>query len=401
MKIFFINTVCGVGSTGNIVTGLLDLAKADGHTGLVAYGYGQAKKVQPGEAYQTVSAAGYYAHNLLSRLTDHEGLFSAAATRALVKKIQEFDPDVIHLHNLHGHYVHYGILFDYLAKAGKPVVWTLHDCWAFTGHCTHFTAVGCQKWQSGCRDCSQLRQYPQCYTGGDAAKNYRRKQAAFTGIQNLTIVTPSRWLADQVKQSFLMDYPVQVIHNGIDLTIFKPTDGDFRQKYHCEDKFILLGVAFDWSVRKGLDVFIELSKRLDDPFQIVLVGTNEDVDKQLPPNIISIHRTENQAQLAGVYTAADLFINPTREEVLGLVNIEALACGTPVLTFRTGGSPECIDDSCGSVVPCEDIDRFEAEILRVAAERPFWPDACIRWVHAFDKDQRFREYIDLYKKVIK
>lgn len=401
MKVLFLNTVCGAGSTGNIATGLLELLKADGNTGIVAYGYGQGKKVGPGESYKTVSKAGYYTHNLLSRLTDHEGRFSAAATRKLVQQIRAWDPDVIHLHNLHGHYVHYEILFDYLKKAGKPVVWTLHDCWAFTGHCTHFEAVRCPKWQTGCHHCSQLGQYPQCHSGGDVVRNYRRKKNAFTGVRNLTLAAPSRWMAEQAKQSFLKEYPVQVIHNGIDLSVFRPTQGDFRRKYRCEDKFLLLGVAFGWGPRKGLDVFIQLAKRLDDRFQIVLAGTDETLDKQLPPNIISIHRTENQGQLAEIYTAADLFINPTREEVLGLVNIEALACGTPVVTFRTGGSPECVDESCGIVVPKDDLAALEQAILTVFRDRPFSPDACRRKAAEFDKDDRFREYLELYDKLCK
>ena len=400
MKVYFINTVCGVGSTGKITTSLLRLLKEKGHTGRIAYGFGEARSVEPGEACRTVSRAGYYTHNLLSRLTDREGLFSTRATKKLVEDIRRFDPDVVHLHNLHGHYLNYEVLFRFLKEFGKPVLWTLHDCWAMTGHCTHFMAAGCGQWKTGCETCPLLREYPMCCTRGDVRGNHRRKKAAFTGVPYLTLVTPSAWMANAAKESFLHRYPVQVIHNGIDLSVFRPTESGFRQKYRCEDKILLLGVAFDWGHRKGLDVFTELSRRLDDRYKIVLVGTNETIDRQLPENILSIHRTQNQQELAEIYTAADLFVNPTREEAFGLVNAEALACGTPVITFRTGGSPEVIDESCGRVVDCNDVDAMEAQIRRITAQRPYTAEACMKRAEKFDARGRFNEYIRLYEAVM-
>ena len=399
MKVYLINTVCGVGSTGKIAAALLQLLKKNGHEGRIAYGVGEAKSVEPGEAYRIVSRGQYYAHNLLSRLTGREGRFSAAATQKLTADIRAFDPDVIHLHNLHGHYLNYEVLFRFLKEFGKPLVWTLHDCWAMTGQCTHFMAVNCEKWKTGCKNCSMLGEYPQCYTRGDVPGNYARKKSAFTGVPDLTLVTPSRWMAEAAKGSFLGEYPVHVIHNGIDLSVFRPTESDFRKKYQCEDKTVLLGVAFDWGYRKGLDVFAELAKRLDERYQIVLVGTNDAIDRQLPENIISIHRTQDQRELAQIYSAADLLVNPTREEAFGLVNAEALACGTPVLTFRTGGSPEIPDESCGCVVDCNDVAGLEAQIRRITARRPFPAEACIRRAEAFDAGARFEEYIRLYQAV--
>lgn len=214
----------------------------------------------------------------------------------------------------------------------------------------------------------------------------------------MTLVTPSEWLAELTRQSFLKDYPVKVINNGIDLSIFKPTESDFRRRYNCEDKFILLGVAFGWGKRKGLDVFVELSKRLDsNRFQIVLVGTSEAIDTQLPSNIISIHKTDNQSQLAEIYTAADLFVNPTREENFPTVNIESIACGTPVITFNTGGSPEIIDDTCGCVVDCDDIDGMERAILRIESERPYSETSCMIRAQKYDMNEKFKEYVKLYE----
>jgi glycosyltransferase involved in cell wall biosynthesis len=400
MKVLQINTVCGIGSTGKIAASILKLLKAKHHQGRIAYGTGEVRSVDPADTYRIVSRGQYYAHNLLSRLTDREGLFSAYQTGKLVEYIRQYDPDIIHLHNLHGHYLNYRILFRFLAQAGKPVLWTLHDCWPITGHCTHFAAAGCSQWQTGCRNCTQLRQYPQCYTFGDVSANYRRKKDAFTGVPNLTLVTPSYWLAEITRESFLRDYPVHVIPNGIDLTVFKPTESDFRKKYHCEEKRILLGVASDWGPGKGLDVFVELSKRLDSRYRIVLVGTNETIDRQLPENILSIHRTRNQKELAEIYTAADIFVNPTREDTFPTVNLEALACGTPVLTFRTGGSPECIDGTCGRVVDCDDIDALEQEIRNMAAAAFFTEEACVSRAAQFDAEKRFEAYIRLYEDLL-
>lgn len=396
MKVYFINTVCGVGSTGKIAAALLKLLKENGHEGRIAYGFGDARSVERHEAYRTVSKWQYYVHNVLSRLTDREGLFSTSQTRALVREIRRYDPDVIHLHNLHGHYLNYQVLFRYLSEAGKPVIWTLHDCWAMTGHCTYFTMANCEKWRTGCGGCSEHLEYPQSMIDRSRVM-WKKKKQWFTGVPDLTIVTPSQWLADLVSKSYLSDYPVQVIHNGIDLSVFRPTEQDFRSKYHCRDQFLLLGVAFDWGARKGLDVFIELSKRLDHRFRIVLVGTNDSLDASLPENIISIHRTRDQQELAQIYSAADLFVNPTREDNFPTVNIEALACGTPVLTFHTGGSPEIPDETCGSVVPCDDIDALVREIIRIEATRPFTVQACTSRAATFDANRRFEEYIELYK----
>ena len=214
----------------------------------------------------------------------------------------------------------------------------------------------------------------------------------------MTLVTPSHWLGELAKQSFLGEYPVQVIHNGIDLSIFSPRSNDFRKKYSCENKFILLGVAFDWGKKKGLDVVIELSKRLNESYQIVLVGTNDRVDTQLPKNIISIHRTQNQMELAEIYTSADLFINPTREETYPTVNMESIACGTPVLTFRTGGSPEILNDKTGYVVDCDDIDAMEQEIMRISTMRPYIESACLEHAKTFDMQNCFKEYVKLYEQ---
>ena len=214
----------------------------------------------------------------------------------------------------------------------------------------------------------------------------------------MTIVTPSEWLAGLVKESYLKDYPVKVINNGIDLNVFKPTESDFRKKYALENKYIVLGVAFGWGRRKGLDVFIELEKRFDkEKYKVVLVGTDDNVDKLLPENIISIHRTQNQTELAKIYSAADVFANPTREENYPTVNMESVACGTPVVTFNTGGSPEMLDETCGAAVAKNDIDAMYNEIIRICEAKPYSLEACIKKAKGFDKNEKFGEYIRLYE----
>ena len=307
---------------------------------------------------------------------------------------------MLHLHNLHNSYINLPMLFRFIKKNQIPVIWTLHDCWAFTGHCPHFTLNKCDKWKNGCHHCELHREYPKSYV--DHSKlMYGLKKKWFCGVENLTIVTPSVWLGNLVKQSFLSDYPVRVIHNGIDLDVFRPTESNFRKNHGITDKQkILLGVAFDWGMRKGLDVFLSLAERLDPKeYRIVLVGTNEAIDRDLPENIISIHRTHDQKELAEIYSAADVFVNPTREEVLGLVNLEALACGTPGVTFNTGGSPECYDETCGSIVDCDDIDALENEIIRICTVKPYTSEACIKRATKFDKNEKFKEYLDIYENI--
>ncbi len=401
MMVLQINTVYNRGSTGNIAKGIHDICANEGIHCLTAYRYSEEKAEPLQDTMEVSSWLDCHVHNRLVRYTHLQGFYSHVKTRRFIKVIKKDKlPDIIHLHNLHGSYINLKLLFRFIKKYDIHVIWTLHDCWTFTGHCPYFTLVKCEKWKTGCHHCPSYREYPSSLIDNSKFM-YCKKKEWFTGVKDLTIVTPSQWLADLVRQSFLKEYPVRVIHNGIDLAVFKPTESNFREKYNIpQTKKLLLGVAFGWGVRKGLDVFIELAKRLDkEQYQIVLVGTDETVDKQLPPSIISIHRTQNQKELAEIYTAADLFVNPTREEVLGLVNLESLACGTPVLTFRTGGSPECIDDTCGSVVEWDDIDAMEREIIRICEQAPYTKEACMERAKKFDQKERFKDYIALYREI--
>lgn len=386
------------GSTGHIMRNLSALAEEKGFRAYQAYPRSRSSLPPAKGDIVLCNFVAWRLNRELARYTGYNGCFAVITTLRLLSKLNKIDPDILHFHNLHNSYINLPLLFRYVKKHHIPVVWTLHDCWSFTGRCPYFDITKCDKWLAGCGNCP----YPQgAYPPANvdrSARMWMLKKKWFTGVEDMTIVTPSSWLAILVKESYLKDYPVKVIHNGIDLSVFQPTDGNFRQKHDIEDKYMLLGVADSWGERKGLDVFIELSKRLDPGrFQIVLVGTNREVDELLPGSIISVHHTQSQKELAELYTAADLFVNPTREENYPTVNMEALACGTPVVTFRTGGSPESLDETCGSVVDCDDIDALEQEICRIEKEHPFSYEACLNRAKEFDKNFLFREYVDLYE----
>ncbi len=394
MRVLGVNAV-PYGSTCGIMLGVKRAAEAQGIRVDTASGYSyHPVKELPEDHIAIGGAVGKLLHTWGARITGYNGCFSHIATWRLLRKIKKEQYDIIHLHNIHGWYLNLPMLTRYIKKNKIRVIWTLHDCWSFTGQCPHYDMIGCEKWKTHCYDCPQCREYP-AVNIDRSDRMYDLKKQWFTGM-DAVLVTPSQWLASQVKQSFLKDYPVKVIHNGIDLNIFKPTMSDFRKQYNCEGKKIVLGVAMGWNTKKGLDVFIELSKRLPEDYQIVLVGSNDQIDKLLPDNVISIHRTQNQNELVEIYSAADVFVNPTREETLGLVNIEALACGTPVVTFNSGGSPECIDKSCGIVVSRDDIEGMKHSICYICDYAPFSIDACLKQAARFSKQDRFEEYVDLF-----
>ena len=391
MKVVQINTVCGGGSTGKIVVSISELLSREGIENYIFYNSGSC---QYPLAKKFMSDLDGKIQAVKTRVFGNFGFNSQRATRKLLKELDRISPDIVHLHNLHGNTVHLEMLVNYLKKRQIRVFWTFHDCWAFTGYCSHYDRVGCNQWrEGGCHRCPKRKATSWFF---DRSKYlYERKKRLFTGL-DMTVVTPSRWLADQVRQSFLKDCPVRVIYNGIDLNVFTPRESDFREKYGLENRYVVLGVSHIWCIQKGTDVFVELARRLGDPYQIVMVGTDDQIDKQLPDNIIAIHRTSNQIGLAEIYTASDVFINPTREEVLGLTNIESLACGTPVITFHTGGSPETIDATCGSSVPKNDIDALEREIRRICETKPYSREACVMRAKKFDAVERFQDHIALY-----
>lgn len=357
MKYLFINSVAGIGSTGKLAAEKCRELMAQGHRCLLAYGREKANC----EDIPTVcigTPLDYKLHGIRTRLLDQHGFGSKKATKAFLEEVRRFDPDVVWLHNIHGYYIHIGLLFDYLKSSGKKVIWTLHDCWSFTGHCAHFAFAGCQKWQTGCSGCPQKGEYPASMLRDGSKSNYAAKRALFTGLKDLTLITPSKWLADLVKQSFLGEYPVEVVYNTINTEVFKPTHGNFRERYGLTDKKVLLGVAGVWTQRKGLDDFLRLAQLLDPQWQIVLVGLTQEQIDALPKNILGITRTNSALELAQIYTAADVFFNPTYEDNYPTVNLEAQACGTRVITYDTGGCRETISTGDSKVIPAGDLQAF-------------------------------------------
>ena len=326
--------------------------------------WGRGRAAQEPFEYNYGTRAGVLADVALTRLDGRAGLHSRAATRRLLAKLDQIGPDVVHLHNLHGYHVNYELLFAWLAARGQRTVWSLHDCWAMTGHCAHFTVVGCDRWQEGCAGsprCPQLGLYPRTWRGSTCGENWERKRAAFTSLpaDKLTLVVPSRWLADIVGRSFLAGYPVEVRPNTVDETVFRPTPGDFRERHGLKDKLVVLGVASPWTERKGLADFMELRRRVGDEVAIVLVGLSKAQLRSLPEGIVGVPRVDDPTQLAAIYTASDLLFVPSREETFGLTILEAHHCGCPSVAYAGGAAAENCANLGGHVADdLEDVVRL-------------------------------------------
>lgn len=344
-------------------------------------------------------------HGLYTRLTDRHGLASRRATARFIEDIKRIDPDIIHIHNIHGYFLNYPLLFRYLKESGKPVVWTVHDCWLYTGHCYYYSFAGCESWKSGCGSCPQRNAFPRSWFLDRSAKNFEDKRRAFTslGKDQLTIVPVSEWIRGEMAESFLKDCNFQVIHNGIDLDVFKPYDdlAATREKYGLNDtETIILGVASIWSQEKGLDDFIRMAGKLQEGERIVLVGVDDKTRKELPSNIIAIRRTDNVGELARLYACATAFVNPTWQDNYPTVNLEATACGTPVVTYRTGGSVESVTPETGVVVEQGDVDGLLAAVRSIAMKGAGAYAAACRALaeERFDKKDRYQDYIELYQR---
>ncbi len=401
MKVLQINSVCNIGSTGRIANSIHDMLVSDGHESYIAYGRNNAENTP--DFIKIGSMLDTYLHVAKTRLFDKHGFGSRHATLNFLKQVDKLEPDIIHLHNIHGYYINIELLFKYLKQTGKPVVWTLHDCWAFTGHCSHYEHVKCDKWRSGCYKCPQIKEYPSSFFADNSSVNYKKKKELFTGVPDLQIVTPSKWLAGIVSESFFKDYPVRTIYNGIDLKTFCPRKSQIRGKYNLESKFIILGVANVWTERKGLKYFYELAESVKDDMAIILVGLTEKQKKQLPEGIVGITKTENVNELAEIYSEADVFVNPTLEDSFPTTNLEAIACGTPVITFDTGGSSESVDKNTGIVIEKTDITSILSAIEDIRSKgKEQYSAACRERAQAlYEENKQFYDYIELYSKVMR
>jgi len=393
LRILHIN-IFGNLSTGRIATDLCRSLSYQGNEGMVAFARNTIDKDI--SHYKIGNASGVYIDGICTRLTDRAGFFSKEATRKLIRQIELYDPDIIHLHNLHGYYINVDILFEYLKKSGKPIVWTLHDCWAFTGHCCHYDMVGCDRWKYGCHDCPQKKTYPKSIIFDNSSWNYQRKKELFTSVDNLHLVCVSKWLENQVKQSFLKKVPCKTIYNGIDLQNFKPTQSRFRQQHNIEDKYMILGVASTWSERKGLNDFIRLAEILPDECRVVLVGIRNKERKHLSKKILSVERIDNLNDLAGLYSTADVFLNTSVEETFGLPTVEAMACGTPAIVYDSTALPELISEEVGRIIPSHDL----ASVCTVFKEvSKLDSENIVTYAQKFSKNRMVKEYLDLYEKI--
>lgn len=405
-KLLQINPVLRVStSTGRIMQEIGELAMRNGWESYIAYSRGRdgikpcsSKLVPVGNKWSVAW------HGVKTRLLDAHGLGSSGATRQFIKRVEQIKPDVIHIHNIHGYFLNYRILFDYLAKCDVPVVWTVHDCWLYTGHCYYYSYIQCNRWQDGCHDCPQRGQFPTSLWRDRSKKNYEDKRKAFTSMpkDRLVIVPVSEWIKSEMEQSFFRGYDFRVIHNGINTEAFQVYDStEIRKKYGLGNKHVLLGVASIWSKEKGLDDFIRMAALLQEDERIVLVGIKPEERKRLPEKIVGIARTENMRQLAELYAAADAFINPTWQDNYPTVNMEAIACGTPVVTYRTGGSVEAVTEETGFVVEQGNVQGL-LEAARQIEQRGkvYYQNRCREYALAhFKKEDRYLDYIRLYDEL--
>ena len=401
-KILQINSVVNTGSTGRIAEGIGQTAMKAGWRSYIAYGRSanpsQSELIKIGDKWDM------YNHMLQTRVLDNHGLASKRATRKFIQQIEQIKPDIIHLHNIHGYYLNYQILFEYLSKSNIPVVWTLHDCWPFTGHCAHWSYTECDKWKTGCENCPRKHGYPSSWFVARSKQNYIDKKECFTSIRNLVFVPVSDWLGNFIPETFMKNYPVHRIYNGVDISVFKPNRNRTAvfQRYGIHANYCVLAVTSMWTVSKGYNDLRELSSLLGDSFSVVLVGINKEQQKELSADMVGILRTENISQLADLYASADVFVNLTYADSFPTTNLEALACGTPVVTYRTGGSPEAVSSETGFVVKQGNLDEVVQAVKTVCQRgKAFYVDACRkRAVQCFDKEKQFQQYIHLYNHIL-
>lgn len=388
MRLYIINSGWGGGGPDAVASELYYVAEKNGHT--VRYASTRGNVPNNINHYQIGNQLDLYLHALSARLFDNMGKMSKMATSRLIMDIEDYKPDVISIHNQLGYTMNIPMLFDYIRSSERRTYWTLHDCWAFTGHCI---AGLCDNLDRGCGNCPRKKEYPKSILIDNSKSNYILKRKIFSEINNLFLITPSKWLSQLVKKSFLKNYSVKVIPNGIDLTIFRHTDSNLRKKYGLENKHIVLGVAGVWSETKGMHYFYELANRLDEKYQCVMIGRNQ--NKNIT-NIIHIDRTSDRRELCEWYTAADVFVNPTLADNFPTVNIEALACGTPIITFDTGSSPESVGE-CGVVVRQGEDESLIRAVYGIA-DMGITAEQCREHVKKYDKWERYAEYLEYFEE---
>lgn len=407
-RLLQIDTCLGFGSTGRITESIAQLAQSQSWECYIIHGARYVKRPSCMKDIQTVTKIGEYLHYAEGLLFDNHGLASRTATCRVIESIKEIKPDVIQMHCIHGYFLNYKILFEYLQTIGTPIVWTFHDCWAFTGHCAYFDSINCEKWKTGCHDCELKGTYPSSILLDRSNRNYELKKSLFTSIGKQTVIVPvSYWLEGLVKQSFLKDIRVNTIHNGTNIDVFKPSNvSRLREQLGIGNKKVVLGVALPWVPRKGMPDMLKLAEMLpNDEYQVILVGLDKKQMQTLPGNVIGVMRTNSAEELAEYYSLATVFVNPTYEDNFPTTNIEALACGTPLITYNTGGSPEAASSETGWVVDQGEVDVMVKIVKELAAKDPGEVEkqrlACRKRAESeFDKDKCFEKYISLYDSLL-
>ena len=402
MRVVQINTTCHTGSTGKICVSISEILSNIDVENYIIYTERKSDFVYGIKCGNYVNKK---MQALKSLIFGNYGFNSKKTTKQIIKQIEKIKPNIVHIHNIHGYFLNYKILFDYLSKAGIPVIWTVHDCWLYTGHCYYYSFTQCDKWRMTCNNCPQRLAFPTSFFIDRSKQNFFDKQAAFCSMpkDKLTIVPVSKWIRGEMQQSFLKDYNYQVIHNGIDTDTFNIYDTEaVKAKYNLTGKHIILGVASIWSEEKGLNDFVRMAPLLHDEEVIVLVGIKEEEKRLLPNNIVPIARTENIRQLAELYAAADAFVNPTWQDNYPTVNMEAIACGTPVVTYRTGGSIETITPDTGIIVEQGNVQGLlnAARSIRAKGKEYYQPKCRGYALAYFKKEERYTEYLELYNKVV-
>ncbi len=386
-------------STGKIVQQIGDLAISKGWESWIAYSGRELDMPSKSNLVKVGSYVESCIHYIEDKLFDNEGLSSRLATGKLLKQIDLIQPNIIHLHNIHDHWLNYLMLFNYISEHNIPTVWTQHDQWATTGHCM-YNLCGCERWKEECHNCPLSKWYAlDC-----SRRNFNLKKELLAKIPSLTIVPVSEWLGNNIRLSHLKDRPMQVIYNGIDINTFSPQPVNAHERYGIgKHKKIVLGVAALWDARKGLNDFYELAKRLPaDEYGIVIVGQRTEDVKPIESGcqMVFVDRTQDALELAQLYSSAAVFVNPTYQDNYPTTNLEAIACGTPVITYRTGGSPEAVDEKTGFVVEQGNIETLVDAISKMK-ENPFSSENCRkRAEESFDKDKCFEKYIELYTRIL-
>lgn len=400
MRILLINVAIGFGSTGRIVEGIGQLALSHGWDVHIAHG---ARYVNEStiDNFQISSKAEEILHFIESSIFDAQGMGSRFATKRFLKVIDSIRPDVVHIHNLHGCFLNYPILFSYLRTKKIPIVWTMHDCWPLTGHCVHFERTHCERWKSQCGPCPQIHDFPTSYMLDRSRRNYALKKELFTSLNRMRITTVSSWLKNVATQSYLKKFPIDVVPNGIDTSSFVKTDGDIRNRLKIGDKKLLLAVASGFEGRKGINDYVALSRILPGDYQLLLVGANDKDCRVLPDNVIALGRTRDITELAAYYSSADALLSLSYEETFGLTIIEAMACSTPAIVYNNTAQPELITPDTGRVVPTGNIDALKDAIIEMCSvPKSEFSNACRKRAEQFDERMMYQKYLDIYEEML-